>query len=152
MKCSIQGIICMCKMNDTSLDGTRMKIFWYDAWKPEYFIARQWLARHVSAATDKLVETEQLLRNKRTFLWRCGFMETNLVWNAFSVSTDKQETSSTVTGDYISSCAEKNGWNLHSSFVLSDSWESSVGSQTTSCRVPSRKKMTVCQIVICELL
>jgi hypothetical protein len=49
-----------------------------------------------------------------TFLWRCGFKETDLVWNTFSMSTNKQQTFSMVTGDYISGLAEKKAFILRS--------------------------------------
>jgi hypothetical protein len=47
--------------------------------------------------------------------WKLTFYGTR------SISTDKQQTFSTVTEDYISGHAEKSGFILHSSFVHSDS-------------------------------
>jgi hypothetical protein len=48
-------------------------------------------------------------------------MENELVRNAFSVSTDKQQNVSRVTGDYTSGRAEKKAFTFRSLFVLNDS-------------------------------
>jgi hypothetical protein len=41
-------------------------------------------------------------------LWRCGFVETDLVWNALSMLTQATNIFHGYALDYISSCAERN--------------------------------------------
>lgn len=50
-----------------------------------------------SAIRNRLVEVNALLRNHHIFLWRYDFIETDLVRKAFSMSSEKQQTFSTVT-------------------------------------------------------
>jgi hypothetical protein len=56
-------------------------------------IARQRLARHVSAATDRLVETKRCYKIKHTFPWRC-IPGDRLGTERVSVSTNIQQTCS----------------------------------------------------------
>jgi hypothetical protein len=62
----------------------------------------------------KFLKTRVLLRNLHTFLWRCGFLETNLVWNVFPCQRASNRHSSCLPLEYISDLVEKIHSFIHS--------------------------------------